>query len=495
MSTSVSIPSAAESASHHAPLLAESAEVEHRRLWARVLASLERHPAVTRASFSAWLKHTRLLEQRGNVFIVGAQHSFAREKLERGFREVLEEALRTCAGQADARVQFQVAGQRSQADLPVATRQAPAGRTLQHGQGNGTRSDADVAFIPAGTPPLLHARFTFATFVTGKENKFACAAARAVAENPGLAYNPLFLYGGHGLGKTHLLHAIGQHALTLNPALHVHYLSAHTFGRGQANNGANGARSVQPLASYAVADILLLDDLQLLGHQSVQEDLLHLLHLLDVEDKQVVFAADRPPRALEHVDERLRSRFQTGLVADLAPLGLESRMALLRSKAEARGVGVSLPVIEHIARRVQGSVRELEGALTRVLAEVELGRVPLSVDGAAATLSNTQGTRGRPRPTMEQVLLAVSTAFGASAESLLGKRRDKDTALARQVAMYLMREETGASFSEIGNFLGQRDHTTVLHGHEKIATALARDERLRAHVEAARALFRDVPRP
>jgi chromosomal replication initiator protein len=494
VSTTISFASTAGGQAQPSEGGGDRASAENGALWARILARLERHPAVSRANFSAWLRHTQLLERRGDVYIVGARHRFARDKLEHGFREVLEEALRECAGQSGARVEFSLTGSSDQtrSSLLSSGPSEPSAPVLH-------RSPPAPVSVPAPDPPRepgiptagLHPRYTFSTFVVGKETQFAYAAARSVAENPGFAYNPLVIFGGPGLGKTHLLQAIGQHALALNRSIRVAYFSAHTL-LPSGQDPQKATKGVESVAKYANVDILLLDDVQLLAGRPVLEDLLHLLRIVEAEDKQVVFAVDRPVREIQGLDDRLRSRLQTGLMAHLSPPGWESRLAILRAKAEARGATLPAPVLEHIAHRVTGGVRELESALLRVVAAAELGRGPLTIDGVTATLASVPAGRPRVRPTLEHVLHAVAAAFGTQTSELVGKRRDKETALARQVAMYLMREETSVSLSEIGDFLGGRDHSTVSHGYEKISHSLRRDERLLAHVEAARHLIHEA---
>jgi chromosomal replication initiator protein len=477
------------------------------RLWAGVLDALARHPAISRASYATWLANTQLIAQHGRVFVVEAQHSFARDKLDRAFGEPVREAIAQAAGVANAEVRFVVPGQAPlQPATPPESRVGPA-LVAAAGAGHDVPSALPAAAgagatRPAGAPeaaaplpwrvpaPALHPRFTFASFVAGKESQFALAAARAVAENPVLAYNPLFLYGASGSGKTHLLHAIGQHTLALRPRARVSYVPARALLNDLAATSGRAGRAAV-LAAYASADLLLLDEAQEIAGCVVQKEVLHLVSALVEGEKQVVAAADRPPRAVAGLDERLRALLQMGLVAGLALPELESRLAILRAKAEARGVSLPAAALEHVARRVSGSVRELESALDRVLAAAGLARASLAPDGLAA-LAGVAVASPRPRPTAQQVQQAVALAFGVPAEALLAKRRDREVALARQAAMYLLREETGASLAEIGAALGGRDHTTVLHGCEKIAAALPHDARLREHVAAARHLLAGV---
>lgn len=342
--------------------------------------------------------------------------------------------------------------------------------------------------MPAGLTSLtlpLPPRSTFERFVGGPEHELVLRAARAVAERPGGAYNPFFLYGASGTGKTHLLQAIGHLVRTRRPGFDVQYVSAFSLGVSDAGQ-TSAAQHIMALAALAGADLLLLDDLQALAGQPAQAALARVVEQLLAGERQVVFAADRAPRALDGLDARLQRHCLSGLALEVAPPSLETRTALLRARAEARGVVVPTSVLTFLAQRTAGSTRELEQTLMQVLAAAELSGLPLTVDGAAALLSSRRATSGQSRPQPEQVLAAVSHAFGVAVEALQGKRREKDVVLPRQVAMYLMRQETGASLAEIGAHLGGRDHSTVLHGCAKIETLLPSDVRLQAHLATAR---------
>ncbi|HEX2032637.1 MAG TPA: chromosomal replication initiator protein DnaA [Chloroflexota bacterium] len=411
------------------------------------------------------------------MYVVAAQHSFAREKIERSFRAPVEAALARCAGRTAVQVSFVVGG---------ATPTRGAGTTVPNGRGG-------AAAGPAG----FHPRFTFERFVTGKTNQFACAAARAVADNPALAYNPLYLHGEAGMGKTHLLQAIGQRTQALRPQTRVALTSAGILAAELA--GWRDGRPAPPQdhgldalpERYRAVDVLLIDDVQTLPG-SAQGALLQLVAALHEANRQVVITGDQPPRALLSLDERLRSWLQTGLVAGIGAPDFATRLGLLQAKADGLGLVLPPAVRELLARRVQGSMRELEGAVTRIAAAAELAQLPLTVEHVSALLADVLGpapVASRRRVSCEEVLLAVATTFGVPVEALRARRRDKGIVLPRQVAMYLMREETGASLSEIGAELGGRDHSTIVHGCARVSAALAGDQRLGDYVKAARQLL------
>jgi len=331
---------------------------------------------------------------------------------------------------------------------------------------------------PVKESPTISGRYRFDNFVVGSNNRLAQAACMAVAENPSRAYNPLFLYGGVGLGKTHLLHAIGN--ACQNTDLNVLYVSSEEF----TNDLINAIRTHTTPAfreKYRKTDVLLIDDIQFIaGKESTQEEFFHTFNTLHGQNKQLVISSDRSPKALVTLEERLRSRFEWGLTADIQAPDIETRLAILRSKAEWLGRQVPADILELISRQVQSNIRELEGALNRVLAYSDLSGVPLTLELAHTALADflPQGMDLEP----DDVLNAVSRAFGISNDRLLGRERTRDVALPRQVAMYLLREEGGVSLPKIGEFIGGRDHTTVIYACEKVNNLMDTDDRLRRQI-------------
>ena len=324
----------------------------------------------------------------------------------------------------------------------------------------------------------INGRYRFDNFVVGSDNRLAHAACMAVAENPARAYNPLFLYGGVGLGKTHLLHAIGNACQPAN--LNVLYVSSEEF----TNDLINAIRTHTTPAfreKYRQVDVLLIDDIQFIaGKESTQEEFFHTFNTLHGQDKQLVISSDRSPKALVTLEERLRSRFEWGLTADIQPPDIETRLAILRTKVDRAGRQVPSDILELIARQVQSNIRELEGALNRVLAYSDLSGIPLTLELAQSALVDflPQGVELQP----DDVLKAVSHAFGISNDRLLGRERTREVALPRQIAMYLLREEGGISLPKIGEFIGGRDHTTVMYACDKVNDLMETDGRLRRQI-------------
>ncbi|MGD8822469.1 MAG: chromosomal replication initiator protein DnaA, partial [Anaerolineales bacterium] len=303
------------------------------------------------------------------------------------------------------------------------------------------------------------------------------------------AYNPLFLYGGVGLGKTHLLHAVGHACIEAN--LSVLYVSSEEFTNDLIN--AIRAHTTDSFRErYRQIDVLLIDDIQFIaGKESTQEEFFHTFNTLHGQDKQIVISSDRPPKALVTLEERLRSRFEWGLTADVQAPDFETRLAILRSKAERAGREVSPHILETIARRVQSNIRELEGSLTRVLAFSDLSGAPLDDALVDMALADTSAPNGRM--TADRIIASVADQFGVDEDRLLSRDRSREVALPRQVAMYLIREETSASLPQIGEVLGGRDHTTVMYGVDKISDAMETDDALRRQVMSVRErLYRQV---
>jgi chromosomal replication initiator protein len=414
---------------------------------------------MSKAAFDTWVRSAEMVSHQEDIFTVGVPNAYARDWLESRLSTTVTRLLTGILGRPQS-VNFVV--WHKEYDMAV-----------QETEGSSTHEDA----APRSNQ-TLNSRYSFENFVVGASNRLAHAACMAVAENPARSYNPLFLYGGVGLGKTHLLHAIGNSAL--RKGLQVLYVSSEEF----TNDLINAIRTHNTPAfreRYRRIDVLLIDDIQFIaGKESTQEEFFHTFNTLHGQEKQIVMSSDRPPKAMVTLEERLRSRFEWGLTADIQPPDLETRIAILRSKADRAGRQVPVEILETIARLVQSNIRELEGALTRVVAFSDLSGHPLSAQLVQTALADLLPQRGTLEP--DQVLRAVADVFGLTPEELLGRSRSRDVALPRQVAMYLMREEVNASLPQIGEALGGRDHTTVMYACDKVADMIERDDRLRRQV-------------
>jgi chromosomal replication initiator protein len=345
-----------------------------------------------------------------------------------------------------------------------------------------TQSD----FFTTATRGMLNQRFTFDRFIIGSSNRLASAACMAVADHPAQAYNPLFLYGGVGLGKTHLLHAIGNAALERDAEINVLYVSSEKF----TNDLINAIRRQQTeefRIRYRNIDILLIDDIQFIaGKDATQEEFFHTFNTLHTAGKQIVLTSDRPPKAILTLEERLRSRFEWGLIVDVQMPDYETRTAIMRTKAEQMTVDVPANVIEFLAQRIQSNIRELEGSLNRVVAYANQNGTAISVESAQAALSDLLDTSRKKRVTGDMILRAVCEFYGVDLRMLQGRGRSRNIVGPRQVAMYLLREETDSSLVDIGTLIGGRDHTTIMYGCDKIGEEIITDNRLKQEINTIR---------
>jgi chromosomal replication initiator protein len=417
-----------------------------------------------RAAYDTWVRDTELLTYEDGTYIVGVRNAYARDWLEDRLLPTAKQVLAGISGRT-VEVRFVV----WQGDPADELREA-------------SLTPLPIPTNISASSSNLNPRYTFSAFVVGPNNRLAYAAARAVAENPARAYNPLFLYGGVGLGKTHLLHALGQECAA--NGLNVLYVSSEEFTNDLIDS-IRKHRTDTFRERYRNIDLLLIDDIQfIVGKESTQEEFFHTFNSLHAQDKQIVVSSDRPPKAMVTLEERLRSRFEWGLAADIQTPEFETRMAILCSKAERAGHVIDTPYLEMIAQRVQRNIRELEGALTRVMAYSQLRGMPL--DAALVEAALTDFSLSSPTITPDRILAVVAEDCDVPEDQLLGRSRRQEIALARQMAMYLMREETKASLPQIGTVLGGRDHTTVMHGCAKIADLLDVDESLRQMIAAMR---------
>jgi chromosomal replication initiator protein len=461
-----------------------------KQIWQAALGDLQ--VQMPRSEFDTWIKPTALVAIEDNLAIVGTPNIFVRQELEGRYIAPITETLSTILGYP---IQIQVViGNHGENGSASTFDESPRsnGNGRHNGQSNGRPSQhsyrAEVAQLelPTSRTAMLNSRYTFDSFIVGSSNRLAHAACLAVAEHPALAYNPLFLYGGVGLGKTHLLHAIGNLVLDTNPEINVLYVSSEKF-TNDLINAIRRQNTEEFRLRYRNIDVLLIDDIQFIaGKEGTQEEFFHTFNTLHGAGKQIVLSSDRPPKAIVTLEERLRSRFEWGLIVDVQSPDLETRTAILRAKGESLNVHVPDEVIDFVAHRIQSNIRELEGSLNRIVAFANLNRQPITVDIAAAALSELLDNGRRQRISNDDIVEAVSRFYNIDLKILRGRGRSRNIVVPRQIAMYLMREETDSSLMEIGSALGGRDHTTVLHGCDKIATEVNTDSRLRADVLALR---------
>ncbi|CAM3624121.1 chromosomal replication initiator protein DnaA [Cytobacillus oceanisediminis] len=441
-------------------------------LWNNALANIEKK--ISKPSFDTWLKSTKAHSLQGDTLVVKAPNEFARDWLEERYSQLISGILYDITGE-ELGVKFIIPQNQSEeeVDLPLPPKKK--------------RTEEDQPELPL---TMLNPKYTFDTFVIGSGNRFAHAASLAVAEAPAKAYNPLFIYGGVGLGKTHLMHAIGHYVLDHNPSAKVVYLSSEKFTNEFINsirdNKAGDFRN-----KYRNVDVLLIDDIQFLaGKEQTQEEFFHTFNTLHEESKQIIISSDRPPKEIPTLEDRLRSRFEWGLITDITPPDLETRIAILRKKAKAEGLDIPNEVMLYIANQIDSNIRELEGALIRVVAYSSLINKDINADLAAEALKDIIPSSKPKVITIHEIQRVVGEHYNVKLEDFKAKKRTKSVAFPRQIAMYLSRELTDFSLPKIGEEFGGRDHTTVIHAHEKISKLLQSDSQFEKQIKEINELLK-----
>jgi len=437
-------------------------------LWNAALAALE--PRYSKPVFEMWLKPIRPVAMSEFEIVLAVQSAFARDWVENRLKADISEVLSELLG-ATLDLRFVVSeevGQPEEPDPAAAVGRAATAEDFRHG--------------------YLNPRYTFEEFVVGNSNRFAHAASQAVAEAPARAYNPLFLYGGVGLGKTHLMHAIGHRVLAQNPSANIVYVSSEKF----TNEFIIAIKNNQTLEfrnKYRHVDVLLIDDIQFLeGKEQTLEEFFHTFNSLHEAQRQLVISSDRPPKEIQTLESRLRSRFEMGLLTDIQPPDLETREAILRKKAESEKIPVPDEVTSFIAKNIPSNIRELEGALIRVVAFASLTKSPITNELASEVLKNVVATMPARRITIALIKERVAKAHGLTVKEMDHQRRDQRLAAPRQIAMYLSTQLTDCSLPQIAREFQKKDHTTVMYARDKVKDQMANDEAYRNKVRALLAI-------
>jgi chromosomal replication initiator protein len=440
------------------------ADATAQRIWNSALGQLQ--VRVTRPNFDTWLKDTQGLRIEPGSFVVGVKTEFIKEWLCTRMRSLVCETVGGILGRP-TEVEFEIIGRN--------------GHNGHNGHTNGvlplaeTINPAQAAIASPRVAPKLNTRYTFKNFVVAESNRMAFAAACRASEEPGHEYNPLYIYSTPGLGKTHLLQAMAQHAAARNTA--AIYVTSEQFTNDFVSAIAQG-RADEFRRRYRSPQLLLIDDVQFLGGKGrTQEEFFHTFNDLHSNGCQLVVTGDRPPSSIPGLEARLSSRFQWGLVADIQPPDVETRLAILKAKAAEQQVDLPMDVARVLAARAPDNIRELEGLLHRVIAYADLIHVPVNIECAAAALSALSPAASEPLDP-QRLMDAVSSYFGVSTQALAGKSRSRPIAEARHVAMYLLREDAQLALKQVGLILGRRDHSTVIHGVQKITRLLATDPSL-----------------
>ena len=439
------------------------------QLWAAVLGQLQMQ--VTKPNFDTWLKHTSGLAYADDEFVVGTPNAFVAEMLEQRMYSLIAQTVEGVV-EAEVEVRFAVEStfnSSAAADDPDPESEPAPGPLLAPAPGGAS-----------GRAPTLNTRYTFDRFVVGKSNELAHAAALAVARQPGQLYNPLVMYSDVGLGKTHLMHAIGHQIAARGMSLI--YSTTEEFTNSYIRAIREGTTD-EFRDYYRNEDVLLLDDVQfLIGKDQTQEGFFHTFNALHMTNRQIVLTSDRPVTALTLLEDRIQSRLAGGLVVDIQPPDIETRIAILRAKADGARKAISDDVLHYLAERIHKNIRELEGSLNKVIAFADLMGTPVTVDLVKRAIADMVETAAERQIPESVVIDTVAAHFGVSVETLKGRKRDKKTSLARQVAMYLLREESQLGQTAIGHALGGKAHNTVMHGCERITNQLNVDAHLRRDI-------------
>ena len=446
----------------------------HNSLWQAVLGEIEL--SVSRGNFVTWFKNTSLLRQDDESIVIGVPNVFIKQQLERKYNTLIVDTLKK-NGAEPARIEYKIQSPAKRA--PAEEEQIVLTPSRSSGpEKPATRPQSNA--LAHGYRQGLNERYTFENFIVGSGNELAYAACQAVATMPGAKYNPLFLYGGVGIGKTHLMQAVGNAVLAGNPAARVVYVSSEQFLQ-EFVDALRFKKNTDFADFYRGADVLIVDDVQFIaGKEKVQEEFFHTFNALHQANKQIIISSDRSPREIATLEERLRSRFVWGMSIDMQTPDFETRCAILQTKAMTHGIELASDVTEYLANNVQTNIRELEGALNQLLAFCEMR----GLDPDMAVASSLMGAhQTRPKHiSAKQIIERTARHFQIAVEDILGPKRDKDIVVPRQVAMYMLRSELHLSFPKIARELGRKDHTTAIHSVEKIEKESRFDVELRTAI-------------
>ncbi len=441
-----------------------------KQVWQAALGELE--VILSKANFTTWFKDTSIVSYKDGVFIIRVPNAFTEEWLKNKYHKQIIQALENVSKQEIEDIKYIIGPVQAAQNSNLKTVLIPEEKILSKEE-----KLADGQLNP---------KYTFSNFVVGGSNHLAYAAATAIIKSPGKTYNPLFLFGGVGLGKTHLMQAIGNEIVKKFPKKKISYITCEKFVNEfiysiQTGN-CNGFKK-----TYRNVDVLLIDDIQFLsGKESTQEEFFHTFNALHQSNKQIVISSDRPPKAIQLVEDRLISRFEWGMIADVQPPDLETREAILRKKCENKGYNLPEDILNYIARNIQHNIRELEGALTRIIAYCELNNIAPSLEIASNILKNALVVHSETTLNADQILKTVADFFNINMEDLKGKVRKKEIANPRQIAMYLIREEINQSYPKIAEIIGKKDHTTIIHAYQKIKKEIKENETTQQQVNLIR---------
>lgn len=444
-------------------------ETDLKKIWENTLNIIKGE--MSEVSFNTWIKSCEPISISSNTIKISVPNVFTQDILEKRYKDlVINSIYSACSKQYN--VEFL-----TESEIQEANSNTPADSSEQ------SHKDSMSITVSDEMSSTLNPKYTFDSFVIGNSNRFAHAASLAVAESPAKAYNPLFIYGGVGLGKTHLMHAIGHYILQGNPNAKVVYVSSEKF-TNELINSIKDDKNEEFRTKYRSVDVLLIDDIQFIaGKERTQEEFFHTFNTLHDANKQIILSSDRPPKEIPTLEDRLRSRFEWGLIADIQAPDFETRMAILKKKADVEKLNVPNEVMVYIATKIKSNIRELEGALIRIVAYSSLTNREITVDLATEALKDIISNKQNKNITIDLIQDVIAAYFNLRVEDLKSQRRTRNIAYPRQIAMYLSRKLTDMSLPKIGEEFGGRDHTTVIHAYEKISEGLKSDESLQHTID------------
>jgi chromosomal replication initiator protein len=430
-----------------------------KEIWEKTLNTLKGE--LTEVSFNTWIKSIEPVALSDTTIKLGVPNNFTKDILENRYKDLIKNSIQAVFNKS-YNIEFFILSEEA---VELATPKR-------------LKEEKSTLVVNDEMSATLNPKYTFDSFVIGNSNRFAHAASLAVAESPAKAYNPLFLYGGVGLGKTHLMHAIGHYIQNINPKSKVVYVSSEKF-TNELINSIKDDKNVEFRNKYRNVDVLLIDDIQFIaGKDATQQEFFHTFNALHEANKQIILSSDRPPKEIPTLEDRLRSRFEWGLIADIQPPDFETRIAILKKKADVENLNIPNEVMVYIATYIKSNIRELEGALIRIVAYSSLTNKEISVELASEALKDIISSRNAKQITIDFIQDVVSSYYGLKIDDFKSSRRTRNVAFPRQIAMYLCRKLTDTSLPKIGEEFGGRDHTTVIHAYEKISQSLKKDEAL-----------------
>jgi chromosomal replication initiator protein len=460
-------------------------------MWQSVLGELE--VSVSDAHYKTWLKPTFIISSEDGHIVVGVPNIFNKQRLETKYHTEIK-ALLSKLDSGVHTVEYKVVA-KSAATQVAPTTMHPAARRSESNRKVESGHHGEQTMLP--TAPATHSnlnpRYTFDSFVVGSSNEFAHAACQAVAKSPGTKYNPLFIYGGVGLGKTHLMQAVGNEILRRDPSKRIEYVTIESF-TNEFINSISKKKNESFVEKYRNVDVLIIDDMQFLaGKEKTQDEFFHTFNALHQTNKQIIISSDKPPKQLVMLEDRLISRFEQGITVDIQPPDLETRSAIIQSKAQAQGLILPLEVVDFVARHATQNIRELEGTLTKVMADIEHKGGEPTLQRVQALLAAEVAARPKLKPLSAKMIIErVAAYFDLQTADITGAKRDKEIVVPRQITMYLMRHEMSLSYPKIAAAIGGRDHTTAMHSVTKIEKQVEADDNLRGDVQAIRERLNSV---